>query len=131
MDDFESVEHVRQYHPGFIEAATQLFYWQYANEDPEKATNFSGMIFTLISKAQSTPSNMSKLIKGFPYEVSAYFEWAEAGNCGKDFFAKYELFPSKREGEFREGLAETYTKKAILTETDHFNRWAETQKSQS
>jgi len=112
----------------YKEAVRQLFFWQFSNEDPEQATNFTGMVFTLIGKAQNTPSSWAKLLRGFPHEVRAWLEWSKSGNNGHDLFAKYDLFPAKRKEEFQKGLGETYKQNQGISDKEKGNKWFEEQK---
>lgn len=54
----------------FLNACKELYYWQ-----TSYSSCFSNLVFDLIAKAQGTPSNKKRLMKGFPEYVLAYKYW--------------------------------------------------------
>jgi hypothetical protein len=111
----------------YDDAVKELFYWQF---NQGEGSDFNSMIFRLIQKAQSTPVNMRKLERGFPFEVQVMKDWYSAKNHGNDLFALHGLYPKGREKEFKEGLAKTDLEDNGKTYTDNFNKWMEEHKNE-
>ena len=64
------------------ELAQELKNWQ------NGANNFDALVFTLISKAQSTPHNMYRLAMAFSEWIEVWKEWQETKD-EEEFFQKY------------------------------------------
>ena len=64
-------------------AAVHLYTWQHYGGD-----NFHSILFRLIAKADALSVNA--LRKGFPYEVSVYYEWFNS-ETPETFYKKYGL----------------------------------------
>jgi 2-oxo-4-hydroxy-4-carboxy--5-ureidoimidazoline (OHCU) decarboxylase len=74
----------------FAKAVRELRYWQ---QNPT-ANNFHSMLYNLICKADER--NKTKLLTGFPDEMTAYLLWYKS-TSSDDFFKEWAYLEGKSE----------------------------------